>query len=92
MSDAALAADPWGSVVGQGHAVTQLRAAVESGSQPDPRIIPQAFSDMSGAFSEVFLVATVLVALCIVPSLLLPRRKPAETAPGEGVGAAAMMH
>lgn len=47
---------------------------------------------MSGAFSEVFLVATVLVALCIVPSLLLPRRKPAETAPGEGVGAAAMMH
>lgn len=73
-------------------AVTQLRAAVESGSRPDPRIIPQAFSDMSGAFSEVFLVATVLVALCIVPSLLLPRRKPAETAPGEGVGAAAMMH
>jgi MFS family permease len=73
-------------------AVTELRTAVETGKQPDPQIIPQAFSDMSGAFSEVFLVATILVALCIVPSLLLPRRKPADTAPGEGVGTAAMMH
>ena len=74
-------------------AVTKLRAAVESGGAPNPRILPQAFSDMSGAFSEVFLVATVLVALCLLPALLLPRRRPAETAPdGESVNAAALMH
>jgi MFS family permease len=74
-------------------ALGKLIAARETGAQPDPRIIPQAFSDMSHAFSEVFLVATILVALCILPSLLLPRRKPADTAPdGESVNAAALMH
>jgi EmrB/QacA subfamily drug resistance transporter len=74
-------------------ALGKLIGARETGSQPDPRIIPQAFSDMSEAFSEVFLVATILVALCILPSLLLPRRRPADTAPdGEPVNAAALMH
>jgi EmrB/QacA subfamily drug resistance transporter len=56
-------------------AVTKLRGAVETGQQPDPRILPQAFADMSQSFAHVFLVATVLVALCLVPALLLPRRK-----------------
>jgi EmrB/QacA subfamily drug resistance transporter len=60
-------------------AVTKLRAAVETGHRPDPRIVPQAFSDMSGAFAEVFLVATILVALCLIPALLLPRTKPVHT-------------
>ena len=74
-------------------ALGQLIVARETGGQPDPRIIPQAFSDMSEAFSEVFLVATILVALCILPALLLPRRKPADTAPdAESVNAAALMH
>ena len=60
-------------------AVTQLRAAVDSGNQVDPRILPFAYSDMSEAFASAFLVGTILVALCIVPALLLPRRKPART-------------
>jgi EmrB/QacA subfamily drug resistance transporter len=60
-------------------AVTRLRAAVDAGTQVDPRILPAAFADMSGAFAQVFLVATVLVAFCLVPAALLPRRKPART-------------
>jgi EmrB/QacA subfamily drug resistance transporter len=71
-------------------AVTRLRAAVETGARPDPRIIPQAFSDMSGAFAEVFLVATILVALCLVPALLLPRTKPARTS--DAGAPAALVH
>ncbi len=53
-------------------ALGKLIGARETGAQPDPRIIPQAFA-------TAFLVGTVLVALCIVPALLLPRRKPART-------------
>ncbi len=73
-------------------AVTALRGAVETGGRPDPQILPQAFADMSGAFAEVFLVATVLVALCLLPSLLLPRSRPAETADREDVASGALMH
>ena len=60
-------------------AVTQLRAAVDSGGQVNPKILPFAYSDMSHAFASAFLVGTILVAFCIVPALLLPRRKPART-------------
>jgi EmrB/QacA subfamily drug resistance transporter len=67
-------------------AVTALRAAQETkrgvASLPDPRIIPQALADMSDAFGNSFLVATILVALCLVPAFLLPRRKPAPPADG----------
>ena len=67
-------------------AVTTLRAALETkrgvASLPDPRIIPQALVDMSDAFGNSFLVATVLVAVCLVPAFLLPRRKPAPPADG----------
>jgi hypothetical protein len=66
-------------------AVGQLRAALETPqglkSLADPRIVPQALADMADAFGGVFVVATVLVALCLVPALLLPRRKPAATSP-----------
>src|SRR3954463_8743840 len=72
--------------------VGQLRAAAENGTQPDPRIIPQAFADMSSAFAEVFLVATILVALCFLPSLLLPRRKIVRTAEDDAAPAMTMMH
>ncbi|MGA9748285.1 MAG: DHA2 family efflux MFS transporter permease subunit [Nocardioides sp.] len=65
-------------------AVTALRGAAETGQQPEPTILPQAFADMSGAFAEVFVVATVLVALCLVPAFLLPRRRPARTSPLDG--------
>ena len=74
-------------------AVTSLRHSIETGARPDLRIVPQAYSDMSHSFAQVFLVATILVALCIVPALMLPRRKPAATSPdGEAVNTAALMH
>ncbi len=41
-------------------------------------------ADMADAFGDVFLVATVLVALCLVPAFLLPRRRPARTSPLDG--------
>ena len=73
-------------------AVTALRGAAATGQQPDPAIIPQAFADMSDAFAEVFLVATVLVALCLVPALLLPRRRPVETIDDEATTSPMLLH
>ena len=64
-------------------AVGQLRAALESPdglrSLTDPTVVPRALAAMADAFGNVFVVATVLVALCLVPAFLLPRRKPADT-------------
>jgi EmrB/QacA subfamily drug resistance transporter len=75
-------------------AVAQLRAALETPeglrSLTDPTVLPRALDAMADAFGNVFVVAAVLVALCLVPAFLLPRRKPAATKP-EGA-AAAMMH
>jgi hypothetical protein len=69
-------------------AVMTLRAALETeggaASLPDPRVVPQALADMGDAFGHAFLVATVLVAVCLVPAFLLPRRRPAETGPESG--------
>jgi EmrB/QacA subfamily drug resistance transporter len=72
-------------------AVTSLRHAVDTGARPDPRLVPAAFSDMSHSFAQVFLVATILVAGCLIPSLMLPRRKPAETSQADPT-TAALMH
>ncbi len=52
-------------------------------SLPDPRIVPQALADMADAFGSSFTVATVLVALCLVPAALLPRRRPAVPVDGD---------
>ncbi|GAA2132848.1 MFS transporter [Nocardioides bigeumensis] len=43
-------------------------------------------SGLAGAFADSFLVAVILVAVCLVPALFLPRRKVAPVDP------AAMMH
>jgi EmrB/QacA subfamily drug resistance transporter len=60
-------------------AVGQLRAALESPeglrSLTDPSVLPKALADMADAFGGVFVVATVLVALCLVPALMLPRTR-----------------
>ncbi len=68
-------------------AVGQLRAALESAdglrSLTDPTVVPRALVAMANAFGDVFVVATVLVALCLVPAALLPRRKPADTRAGD---------
>ncbi|MCD6639110.1 MAG: MFS transporter, partial [Nocardioides sp.] len=41
-------------------------------------IFGTALHDMAGGFATVFVVATVLVAACLIPAFFLPRR-PAET-------------
>jgi EmrB/QacA subfamily drug resistance transporter len=57
-------------------AVGRLRAAQDAGrSLTDPAVVGKALADMADAFGGAFLVATVLVALCLVPAALLPRRK-----------------
>lgn len=38
----------------------------------------RAAADLAGAFGSVFVVATLLVALCLVPAFLLPRRPSEE--------------
>ena len=77
-------------------AVGQLRAALETPqglrSLTDPSVVPAALADMADAFGNVFVVATVLVALCLVPAALLPRRRPAATALGEQATAPTLMH
>ena len=64
------------------NAVAQFRAAVESSqglrSLTDPTVVPRALADMADAFGNAFLVATILVALCLVPAWLLPRHRQAS--------------
>ena len=75
-------------------AVGQLRSALESPeglrSLPDPSVLPQALADMADAFGTVFVVATVLVALCLVPALMLPRHPAAGPRGGRRAGAPAL--
>jgi len=59
-------------------------------AQVPAALIARGLRDAADAFGDVFLVATVLVALCLVPAFLLPRRKPAAT--GDPVAAASLMH
>jgi EmrB/QacA subfamily drug resistance transporter len=60
--------------------------AIASWSDPSiakampPALIERGLGQAADAFASVFVVATVLVALCLVPAFLLPRRKPARTA------------
>jgi MFS family permease len=78
------------------NAVGQLRAALESPqglrSLPDPSIVPKALADMADAFGGAFMVATVLVALCLVPAYLLPRRRPAKSSDSDQAAAVTMVH
>ncbi|GAA1950458.1 MFS transporter [Nocardioides panacihumi] len=56
----------------------------------DPTTLPQLFAkaidDMGAAFANVYLIAAILVGLCIIPALFLPRSKAEKP-----VEAAAMM-
>jgi MFS family permease len=38
-------------------------------------LTPRALADMADAFSHVFVVATILVACCLIPAFFLPRKK-----------------
>ncbi len=75
-------------------AVGALRAALEDprglASLRDPSIVPKALADMADAFGGAFTVATILVAACLVPAFLLPRRK--ARAPESDTEAAVLMH
>jgi hypothetical protein len=69
--------------------------AIASWSNPEiarsvpPAMIARGRSDAADAFGGVFVVATILVSLCLVPALLLPRRRPAATAGDTDAAAAA---
>jgi EmrB/QacA subfamily drug resistance transporter len=59
--------------------VGALQGAVAGGQDPstlDPQVVGKAIADMADAFGDSFLVATVLVALCLVPAAMLPRKRP----------------
>ncbi len=57
-----------------------------------PSVIQQGFSEAASSFGTTFTVALVLVVLCIVPAILLPRTK-LTTPAGSGTTAApAMTH
>jgi EmrB/QacA subfamily drug resistance transporter len=67
-------------------AVGQLRAAMatpKGAASLDRSVVSVALHDMAHSFATSFTVGAVLVAVCLVPALLLPRRKPAETAPDD---------
>ena len=51
------------------------------GVSPDevPALLARVPGDMADAFAFVFVVATVLVGLCLVPAFFLPRRRPERT-------------
>jgi MFS family permease len=64
-------------------------------AQLPPAVVAQGLADAADAFGEVFVVATVLVALCLVPAAMLPRRKPAATmnqGSGEASTTPTLMH
>jgi EmrB/QacA subfamily drug resistance transporter len=49
----------------------------QAGLRPQdvPSLTGRALSDMADAFSNVFVVATILVACCLIPAFFLPRTK-----------------
>jgi hypothetical protein len=53
-----------------------LRDAAQSGAPftGGPEALARAFADMSDSFATCFVVAVVLVALCLVPVWFLPRK------------------
>lgn len=77
-------------------AVVALRAAQQSagglGSLKDPSILPKALSDMANSFGTAFTVGAILVCACLVPALLLPRRKAPAPSGDVDPTATAMMH
>ena len=67
-----------------------LRDAAQSGEPfaGGPDVIARAYSDMSHAFATSFVVAVVLVALCLIPVWFLPRKPSTKSVDP----AAAMVH
>jgi hypothetical protein len=51
-----------------------------------PAAMQHVLADFGGAFSSVFLIATILVGLCFIPALFLPRHKVAPVDPAAMMG------
>jgi hypothetical protein len=74
-------------------AVGQLRAAQQAGQVlRDPAIIATALKDMADGFGGAFVVATVLIALCLVPAYLLPRQKTSRAVENDAAAVPTLMH
>ncbi len=58
------------------------------GLAPDqlPGVLAQVPGDMADAFATVFVVATILVACCLIPAAFLPRKKVAPVDPAAMMG------
>ncbi len=74
-----------------GPAIASLSDPAIAESLP-PADIAQGLSDAADAFADVFVVATILVAVCLVPAFLLPRRPPAARGDADTAAASTLMH
>ncbi|GAA1909663.1 DHA2 family efflux MFS transporter permease subunit [Williamsia serinedens] len=55
-------------------------------------LVPPTPSAAAGAFGDTFVVAVVLIAICLVPAFFLPRKKIAVASPDGEPAAPVMMH
>ncbi|WP_248579762.1 hypothetical protein [Nocardioides sp. InS609-2] len=49
-------------------------------------VLAQVPGDMADSFATVFIVATILVACCLIPAAFLPRKKVAPVDPAAMMG------
>ena len=54
--------------------------------RPEERVLAQVPGDMADSFATVFIVATILVACCLIPAAFLPRTKVAPVDPTAMMG------
>jgi hypothetical protein len=64
-----------GAVKDQPAKLAELLDAAGLTPQDIPALTARALADMADAFSNVFVVATILVACCLIPAFFLPRKK-----------------
>jgi EmrB/QacA subfamily drug resistance transporter len=80
----------------QGSQAAQTYSRVMQGTEPADRVpaglLAQGRSALAGAFGHTYVVALVLIVLCIVPALFLPRRKIEKAEPEESVAVPVAMH
>jgi EmrB/QacA subfamily drug resistance transporter len=57
------------------------QGAIPAGQVPPPPVLAEGQAALAGAFGNTYVVAVVLILLCIIPALFLPRKK---IAPAEG--------
>jgi len=70
-------------------AVTQGKVPA---SQVEPSVLAEGRSALADAFGHTYTVALVLIALCIVPALFLPRRKADRSIAEEEIAVPVVVH